>query len=71
MAQIEKCMVDRERMKRSSRCMDQLSNSMDKTSGIKDLSWGIERKFLRPSQIRSGSNGMAKGKNLHNWNCLI
>jgi hypothetical protein len=41
MAQIEICVVKRERMKRSSRCTDQLSKSMDESCGIKDLRWGI------------------------------
>jgi hypothetical protein len=60
-----KCVwFEREMVKRSSRCTDQLSKSMDKSLGIKDLSWGIEKKLLRPLAIRSGSKGMTKVINL-------
>jgi hypothetical protein len=63
-------MVDREGMKRFSRCRDQLSNLLGKTQGIKDLSWGIEMKFLRPLAIRSGSKGMEKVIDPRIWGWL-
>jgi hypothetical protein len=48
MAQIKKCMVESERMMRSSRCKDQLSELLVESQGIKDLRWGIAMELLRP-----------------------
>jgi hypothetical protein len=42
-------------MKRSSRCTDQLSKSMDESCGIKDLRWGIAWSSWDRLQIGSWS----------------